>query len=284
MYVSDPYGSAWSVQTDSEGTFSFNGLYGGSYLLYMEPQDGSAVAFATVSLGHSQVAAMDLYWYSIDPDADGDGYGRLFDCNDLEPLLLDDCTASALEGFVRGYDEVLGDYVPVSFVDVQAFQGTNNVDGAQTDETGYFFFPLLYPGAYHVFVAQSGEFEPFSQTFEVRWGEVQEREFTLNPLYDIDEDGFDRSSDCDDSQDVIGPDCNLGALRGTVRDGETGLLYEYGNVAELSERMLLLLKDATLRENLTLNAIEWAKGFDWDRAAGETIGLLLKRLEDSKRY
>ncbi len=71
---------------------------------------------------------------------------------------------------------------------------------------------------------------------------------------------------------------NVEGLRDAVRDGDTGLLYEYGNVNDLAEKIVQILTDEQLRQRLTVNAIEWAKRFDWDRAAEETIELLQRRV------
>ena len=67
-------------------------------------------------------------------------------------------------------------------------------------------------------------------------------------------------------------------LRDAVQDAETGLLYSYGNVDELAEKIGQLLTDEELRKRLTKNAIEWAKRFDWGRAAAETVDLLKRRV------
>ena len=66
-------------------------------------------------------------------------------------------------------------------------------------------------------------------------------------------------------------------LRDAVKDGETGLLYPYGDVPALTARILQLLQDTGLRARLTANAILWSKEFDWDRAARETVTLLRRR-------
>lgn len=71
---------------------------------------------------------------------------------------------------------------------------------------------------------------------------------------------------------------NVQGLRDAVKDGQTGLLYSFGNVDELSRKILVLLKDASLREGFTRAAIEWAKGFDWEEAARRTLALLEHRL------
>jgi glycosyltransferase involved in cell wall biosynthesis len=67
-------------------------------------------------------------------------------------------------------------------------------------------------------------------------------------------------------------------LRDAVKNNETGLLYTYGNVSELSSKILMLLVDHQLRDRLSRNAIEWAKGFDWEIAAHQTLELLKGRV------
>ena len=44
-------------------------------------------------------------------------------------------------------------------------------------------------------------------------------------------------------------------LRDAVIDGETGLLYEYGNIEQLAEKILLLLRDEHLR--MRLSTVLW---------------------------
>lgn len=56
-------------------------------------------------------------------------------------------------------------------------------------------------------------------------------------------------------------------LKDSVRDGQTGFLYEYGNIDQLAEKILLLLRDDNLRLRLEKQALEWAETFNWDRAA-----------------
>ncbi|MEK9136607.1 MAG: glycosyltransferase family 4 protein, partial [Bacteroidota bacterium] len=74
---------------------------------------------------------------------------------------------------------------------------------------------------------------------------------------------------------------NVQGLRDAVKDNETGLLYTYGNVNDLAVKILKLLTDTNLRDRLTRNSIEWAKKFDWEIAAKETMELLKKRLTQS---
>ncbi len=71
---------------------------------------------------------------------------------------------------------------------------------------------------------------------------------------------------------------NVPGLRDSVKDGETGLLYEYGNIPELASKIKLLLAGNSLRDKLSANAFQWAKTFDWDATARTTIELLKSKL------
>jgi glycosyltransferase involved in cell wall biosynthesis len=67
-------------------------------------------------------------------------------------------------------------------------------------------------------------------------------------------------------------------LRDAVRDGETGLLYPFGDVEKLTANIRLLLEDGQLRNRLGAAAQEWAATFDWGLVARKTAGLLEKSL------
>ncbi len=72
---------------------------------------------------------------------------------------------------------------------------------------------------------------------------------------------------------------NVPGLRDAIKDGETGLLYEFGNIQELKEKMLILLKDSDLRDRLAVNARNWSLTFDWNVAAQRTLALLEERVQ-----
>nr|WP_232217836.1 glycosyltransferase family 4 protein [Methanocaldococcus sp. FS406-22] len=55
----------------------------------------------------------------------------------------------------------------------------------------------------------------------------------------------------------------------SIKDGYNGLLVEDKDIIKLSETLINLLKDYDLREELSENAIEWAKQFSWDKSAEE---------------
>jgi glycosyltransferase involved in cell wall biosynthesis len=63
-------------------------------------------------------------------------------------------------------------------------------------------------------------------------------------------------------------------LRDAVRENETGLLYPYGDIDALTQRLRLLLGDAQLRSRLGTHAVAWARTFDWDDAAEKTVEFL----------
>lgn len=58
-------------------------------------------------------------------------------------------------------------------------------------------------------------------------------------------------------------------LRDSVKNGESGLLYQYANINELAENIKNLFLDEKLRINLSEGAINWAKLFDWETSAEE---------------
>jgi len=63
-------------------------------------------------------------------------------------------------------------------------------------------------------------------------------------------------------------------LRDSVVNDRTGLLYEYGNIDQLGERLLSLLNDEETRARLEKGGLEWVKKFDWDDAADKFLTVL----------
>ena len=71
---------------------------------------------------------------------------------------------------------------------------------------------------------------------------------------------------------------NVAGLRDAVRDGSTGLLYDYGDIDQLAKKILLLLKDTALRDRLVAGAEEYVRSFTWEAAAQKTLELLVRRV------
>ena len=65
-------------------------------------------------------------------------------------------------------------------------------------------------------------------------------------------------------------------LRDSVKKGLSGDLYEYGNVHELTDILLSLLRSRDKLEKLSRGAVEWASEFSWDKSAE----LMLEKIEE----
>lgn len=69
-------------------------------------------------------------------------------------------------------------------------------------------------------------------------------------------------------------------LRDAVLDEKTGLLYEYGNIEQLAQKMLLLLRDTQLRQRLAREALRWAQSFRWEDSAEKMLKVLEQAIAD----
>ena len=69
-------------------------------------------------------------------------------------------------------------------------------------------------------------------------------------------------------------------LRDSVADNRTGLLYRYGDIDLLAEKVKLLLSNAPLRRDLEQEAIRWAANFTWDVAADKMERFLEKAVSE----
>ncbi|RME28924.1 MAG: glycosyltransferase family 1 protein, partial [Candidatus Zixiibacteriota bacterium] len=71
-------------------------------------------------------------------------------------------------------------------------------------------------------------------------------------------------------------------LRDSVRDNETGFLYPYGDIEQLTQRLLTILRDETTRRRLEQGGLKWAEQFNWDRSAKKFEQLLFEVLESKQ--
>jgi glycosyltransferase involved in cell wall biosynthesis len=63
-------------------------------------------------------------------------------------------------------------------------------------------------------------------------------------------------------------------LRDSVKDGGTGFLVRSGDVLALSESILKILENYSLRMELSSRSLEYARGFNWDRTSHEVLGVM----------
>ena len=76
---------------------------------------------------------------------------------------------------------------------------------------------------------------------------------------------------------------NVPGLRDSVVDGETGLLYEFGNIDDLVAKMRVFLESGETRNTFRDRALAWAAKFDWEVAADETLALIRRSIANWKR-
>ncbi len=67
---------------------------------------------------------------------------------------------------------------------------------------------------------------------------------------------------------------NVPGLRDSVSEGVSGLLYEYGNIDDLANKLRMIFTDESLRDKLSLGAVSWAKTFSWDLSARKMYGII----------
>jgi len=63
-------------------------------------------------------------------------------------------------------------------------------------------------------------------------------------------------------------------LRDSVDEGKSGLLYEYENVNEFTEKAIKILFDNKFRSDLECGALNHASNFSWDKTAEQTEKLM----------
>lgn len=76
---------------------------------------------------------------------------------------------------------------------------------------------------------------------------------------------------------------NVPGLRDAVQHGESGLLYEYGNIEALANTLRQILLDNDLYQHLQKGAILFAQRFDWD-ASAHAVQKEMERIIASPRH
>jgi glycosyltransferase involved in cell wall biosynthesis len=75
---------------------------------------------------------------------------------------------------------------------------------------------------------------------------------------------------------------NSPGLRDSSRDGVNGLMYEYGNVPELAEKLARLLSDDALRLRLGRQAVTWAGQWTWEGATDAMERTIQRAIADGR--
>jgi glycosyltransferase involved in cell wall biosynthesis len=63
-------------------------------------------------------------------------------------------------------------------------------------------------------------------------------------------------------------------IRDSIRDGETGLLYPWGDVDALAARVTALLDDPARRAAMEQAALAWSASLTWERCGAETLAII----------
>jgi len=77
-------------------------------------------------------------------------------------------------------------------------------------------------------------------------------------------------------QPVVASD--VGGVPYVVENGKTELLFKSGDVNDLADKVIFLLKNKELRERMGRAGYEKAKEFSWDNIAGRIVKLYRKIL------
>jgi glycosyltransferase involved in cell wall biosynthesis len=72
-------------------------------------------------------------------------------------------------------------------------------------------------------------------------------------------------------------------LRDSIRDGETGLLVEPGDIEGFASSLARLLEDTPFAYDMRRAALRWSQRFDWDRAADEMEAAIEKSIAATSR-
>lgn len=71
---------------------------------------------------------------------------------------------------------------------------------------------------------------------------------------------------------TIGAD--VAGLRDSINNPTTGYLTPHGDIEALAGRITLVLTDHSLRSDMSINAVKWARRFEWDKSSRRALSLL----------
>jgi glycosyltransferase involved in cell wall biosynthesis len=68
----------------------------------------------------------------------------------------------------------------------------------------------------------------------------------------------------------------VSGLKDSVKNPHTGYLVDYGDVDGFANKITELLTNKSTRNSMSKEAYEWAKEFDWDISAANSLKLIEK--------
>lgn len=75
---------------------------------------------------------------------------------------------------------------------------------------------------------------------------------------------------------------NVPGLKDSVKENLSGLLYEYGDISEIINKINNLIADKTLLHKLENGALEWARQFSWDKSADDMLKKIFEVVKNNK--
>ncbi len=67
-------------------------------------------------------------------------------------------------------------------------------------------------------------------------------------------------------------------LRDSVKQGQSGELYKYGDIADLAEKIVSIIGKPAQLERYSAGAVEWAKQFSWAQSAAQMLDIIEKQI------
>ncbi len=69
-------------------------------------------------------------------------------------------------------------------------------------------------------------------------------------------------------------------LRDSVKSGLSGELYKYGDIEDLSQKIIEVIGKDSIRERYSEGAVQWARQFSWDKSADKMLRIIEKHIAE----
>ena len=71
---------------------------------------------------------------------------------------------------------------------------------------------------------------------------------------------------------------NVPGLCDSIKNNITGVLVNSDSPKDLAQKILMILKDNRLRQQLSINALKYSFNFSWEQTTKELMNIFLKNL------